>query len=248
MSLDIGSFYPESKFGGFTRCDGTVAFYARIQALLKEDFHVLDVGCGRGQQLEEPCSYRKELRIIKGTVSKVTGIDVDVNAAENPTVDEFQQMTIGEPWPAESGSFDLVFSDHVLEHVDDPDLFFSESARVLKPGGYLCLRTPNSWSYVALISRLIPNRFHASVVEAVQEGRKEEDVFPTLYRCNSRRRIGRQLRKHEFEGVVLGHHPEPGYLAFSKFAYALGVLWQKCSPSGLAPSLLAFARLKDAPH
>ncbi len=46
-------FYPESRFGGFSDLDGTVAFYGRIQALLAAGMTVLDVGCGRGAGLME---------------------------------------------------------------------------------------------------------------------------------------------------------------------------------------------------
>ena len=41
--------YPERKFGGFTCFDGTVAYYSRIQGLLKPGDVVLDLGCGRGR-------------------------------------------------------------------------------------------------------------------------------------------------------------------------------------------------------
>ena len=88
-------------------------------------------------------------------------------------------------WPIEDSSVDLIVCDFVMEHVEAPDQFLSEARRVLKNGGYICLRTPNRWGYVGLAASLNPNRFHAKVTSAVQDGRKEEDVFPTLYHCNS---------------------------------------------------------------
>ena len=47
-------FYPETTFGGFTRVDGTMAFYLRVRSLLCPDSVVLDVGCGRGEYGEDP--------------------------------------------------------------------------------------------------------------------------------------------------------------------------------------------------
>ena len=40
-------------------------------------------------------------------------------------------------------SFDLVFSFHALEHIPDPDLCLAEMNRVLRPGGYYLVGTPN---------------------------------------------------------------------------------------------------------
>ncbi len=47
-------FYPESRYGGFTDIDGTVAFFARVNALLRPSFTVLDFGCGRGSHIDDP--------------------------------------------------------------------------------------------------------------------------------------------------------------------------------------------------
>src|SRR5438093_943558 len=41
-------YYPESRFGGFTGVDGTLAFYIRVNSLIDSSSVVLDVGCGRG--------------------------------------------------------------------------------------------------------------------------------------------------------------------------------------------------------
>ena len=40
----IQRFYPESRFGGFTDIDGTVAFYSRVNALVKPLYVVVDFG------------------------------------------------------------------------------------------------------------------------------------------------------------------------------------------------------------
>jgi SAM-dependent methyltransferase len=43
--------------------------------------------------------------------------------------------------PAPNGSFDIVLSTQVLEHVSQPAHYVAECFRVLKPGGYLVLTT-----------------------------------------------------------------------------------------------------------
>jgi SAM-dependent methyltransferase len=43
----------------------------------------------------------------------------------------------------EDASFDLVYSFHALEHIEDPRRALLEMARVLKTGGTFCIGTPN---------------------------------------------------------------------------------------------------------
>lgn len=235
-------FYPESRFGGFTDIDGTVAFFNRVNALVESSYVVLDIGCGRGACAEDQIPIRKNLRILKGKVAKVIGVDVDQNAKDNPFIDEFHLLH-GNIWPIESSSIDLVVCDNVLEHILDPDNLFSEVHRVLRNGGYLCLRTPNRWNYFALAATLIPNRWHATVTSIVQERRKAEDVFPTTYKCNSIRKLKSIMRKNCFEYVVYGYEAEPSYLSFSRVAYYLGVLHQRFAPGFMKPAIFAFGKI-----
>ena len=240
-------FYPEARFGGFTDIDGTIAFFNRVSALLDPSFVVLDVGCGRGEYNEDPIPIRKDLRILKGKVVKVIGIDVDQNARNNPFLDEFHLIQ-NDSWSIESNSVDLIVCDHVLEHIANPDRIFLEMRRVLKNDGYLCIRTPNRWGYVALIASLIPNKYHAKVTSVVQDGRKEEDVFPTLYKCNSVRKIKNMMTKNGFQCAVYSHASEPCYLSFSKIAYYLGVLYQRFCPRFMKPAIFAFGKINKDLH
>lgn len=233
--------YPESRFGGFTDIDGTIIFYSRVHSLLKATSVVLDYGCGRGRYAEDPVSVRKDLRIFKGKCGKVIGVDVDNAAADNPYLDEFHLMTSGSI-PLEKASVDLCICDSVLEHVVDIDHFFSELARVIRSSGHLCVRTANRLSYIGLMARLIPNRFHHAIIRRSGGSRSEEDVFPTVYRCNTRRTIRRALTRWGFtSNVVYGYEAEPSYLSFSRLAYFLGVLHQKSAPSAIRPTIFAFA-------
>jgi len=238
-------FYPESKFGGFSNIDGTLAFYLRVNALLVPSSIVLDFGCGRGGYQEDPILIRRDLRILKGKASKVIGLDINPAAGDNPYIDEFIPLE-SDQWPVEDRSADLVVCDNVLEHLKDPGYFFIEAQRVLRSGGHVCIRTPNSWNYIAIISRLIPNKYHSKVTAAVQDNRKEQDVFPTYYRCNTVLKVRAMLNEHGFHNsVVYGYEAEPSYLSFSKVAYYFGVLHQKIAPNFLKATVIAFGK-KDA--
>lgn len=238
-------FYPESKYGGFTDVDSTVNFYFRVNSQLSNFSTVLDIGCGRGQYVDDPVDIRRNLQILKGKCKKVIGIDVDENAKDNPCIDEFRLIDIKDAWPIEDETIDLCISDWSLEHIENPDLFFSESWRVLKPKGVLCIRTANLLHYRSLFARLIPEKFHEKVLKSAQRGtwRKQQDIFPTVYRCNTIGKIKRMFSNYKFSDIVVyGYQSEPAYLSFSPFTYALGKLYQRFAPKILAVSLFAFAK------
>jgi len=234
-------FYPESKFGGFSSVDGTVAFYSRVNALLCPGFVLLDYGCGRGALANDPLPYRRSLRNFKGRAARVIGLDLSPLAANNPFIDEFHLLETTR-WPLDDHSVDLCTCDSVLEHVEFPDVFFAEARRTLKPGGFLCMRTSNLWGYPALISRLLPNRSHLGVLKRVKPNVIEQDIFPTFYRCNTLPALRRSLGKNGFEHAVFGYATEPSYLSFSAITYWLGTLYQKLAPSFFQPVIFGFGR------
>lgn len=235
-------FHPEAEFGGFTDIDSTVIFYARAQQLLSPDTTAIDVGCGRGTQGDDPVRFRRELRILRGKCRHVIGIDVDPTGAGNPFVDDFRLIEPSGRWPLEDSSADFAVADFVLEHVTDPDLFFGQAARVLRPGGVLAIRTINAWSYVGLVSRFVPDGLHTNLLRGVQPDRQARDVFPTPYRCNSVPRLRRALALYGFEAAVYCLEAEPAYLRFSPALYALGLAHRRLAPSWLRVGLIAWAR------
>lgn len=60
-----------------------------------------------------------------------------------PMSSDIQRVDI-QHMPFADDSFDLLLANHVLEHVDAPDLALAEIHRVLKPGGHAILQTPYS--------------------------------------------------------------------------------------------------------
>ena len=236
----LNVFYPESMFGGFSRFDGTIAFYSRVNELVNSDSVVLDVGCGRGVWLNDPVRIRRQLRDFRGRCARVFGADVDPAAADNPSIDEFRLLT-GTTWPFENDSIDVCICDVTIEHVDDTDTFLREAARVIKPGGHMAIRTPNVFSYFGLASRLLPHRFHVRLAPRGSIA-TEKDVFPTFYRCNTKWKLSRALKTAGFDAYVYNYEQEPRYLSFWMPAYAMGVLHQRIAPRPLKIGLMAFAQ------
>jgi SAM-dependent methyltransferase len=118
----------------------------------------------------------------------VTAIDLDQEALER-----YGRTFAGnksalnanlEQLPLESGTFDVVIAELVLEHLQNPKAVFKEIARILAPGGRFIFVTPNRWGIYALLSSIIPFTLRRMVAEQVYN-RKLDDMFPTLYRVNT---------------------------------------------------------------
>jgi SAM-dependent methyltransferase len=235
-------YYPESRFGDFSDIDQLVVFYTRVRALLKPTDTVLEIGCGRGKHAAERSETRRRLKVLNDACARVIGVDVDPGAAENPFVDEFHLIESGRGWPLPDASIDLAVGDYVLEHVDDPAAFFAECHRVLRPGGYLCLRTTNAASYFGVVARLVPNRLHAPIVQRVYlNPRPERDVFPIRYRCNTVGKVRSMLERQGFDHCVYGYQSDPAHFGFSRVLYALGVLHQRFAPKNIRTAIFVFA-------
>jgi SAM-dependent methyltransferase len=238
-------FYPETDVGGFSRVDGTIEFYTRVNALLESEATVLDFGAGRGVGLQDdPVAYRRRLQTLKDKCSRTIGVDVDDAVNENPGLDEAHVVMPGDRIPVESSSVDLILSDHTFEHIDDPQATARELGRVLKPGGWICARTPNRWGYIGLGTNLVPNRLHVSILRRLQKQRKAVDVFPTVYRLNTRRSLRRYFPPERYEHFVYGHFSEPAYFGESRILWALMLLTFRLTPEVFAPTWMIFLRKK----
>lgn len=96
---------------------------------------VLDVGCGG-------CESLGYLRSIG---CQVQGVEADENVRAIAEREGFD-VHIGtfDPGLYAADSFDYVTMDQVIEHVSEPIATLCGIARILKPGGYAILSTPNA--------------------------------------------------------------------------------------------------------
>ena len=84
----VRRFHPEVGAGGFTAIDGTVTFYERVNALLKTNDTLVDLGAGRGKIADDPVQFRRELQSVGKRVEKSIALDVDDAVLTNPLYDE----------------------------------------------------------------------------------------------------------------------------------------------------------------
>lgn len=132
----------------------TSGFQRRLD-LIKDRVHlkgkkILDMGCGEGvwafkfAEETNPSNVfgsdfdKEQIEAIKGmTEEQRAGIPAD-NFITSP----------GEALAFEDNTFDIVFHNEVLEHVQDDKKTIEECLRVLKPGGLMIFFTPNTlWPF-----------------------------------------------------------------------------------------------------
>jgi SAM-dependent methyltransferase len=196
--------------------DDHAVFDAVVRRHLRPDAVILDAGAGRGVR------NRYEYADVGAWV---VGADLDPSVKENPNLDEAVVADLSH-LPFEPGTFDLVFSKYVLEHLERPLATFRELRRVLKGGGHLVFHTPNRFHYVALGATLTPTRFHAWFNH--KRGRAEADTFPTRYRANDRRALRDLATRSSFRIVELELiEPSPDYLFFSPWVFRAGIAYER---------------------
>lgn len=227
--------------GGFSAGDGTVEFFSRVNALVSATHRVLDLGGGRGGWIQtDPSSFRRALRDLKSKCTDFVVADIDDAVLSNPTSHRNVLLKVGEPLPFDDGTFDLIVSDYVLEHVEDPQSFAREVDRILKPGGYFCARTPHKYQYVSLAASLIPNSLHRRVLKCVQPSREEVDVFPTAYRLNTLRQVRKAFQG--FEDYTYLFPQMPSYYFNSKSVFRLLAAAQALMPPAMRSNVHVFVR------
>ncbi len=136
---------------------------------------VLDAGCGRTTRL----------RFYRDRIERLVGVDADEPAGrENPNVDEFVHANLDERLPFDDASFDLVYANFVVEHLDDPAAAFGDWRRLLRPDGRVVIVTSNRASPAMALGARLPTRVRLGIKRR-GAGAAEQDVYPTRYHANT---------------------------------------------------------------
>ncbi len=152
---------------------------------------VLNVGSG-------PFFEREKLET---TGIEFTLCDVDERAIavarelHGAAIAHFDVTGIDQPLPYADGTFDLVISMDVIEHLPDPEPWLRQNIRVLKPGGHLFLTTPNYGS-PSLV--MLENTALEAIARA--QGFSRKKLHPTKFNRTSLEAL---LRQEKLERVLI---------------------------------------------
>lgn len=214
--MSLVSAIDRKFYHGFQRNWDDELFRQRILDAIPKDAVILDLGAGGG--IVRAMNFR-------GVARRVCGVDLDPRVVDNPFLDE-GRIGDAEEIPYPDASFDLVFADNVMEHLEKPKEVLAEAFRLLKPGGRLLFKTPNRTHYMPLIARVTPHRFHQWINK--KRGRGEMDTFPTRYRANSVRQIRSLASETGFnvEQIELVEG-RPEYLRMTALTYLAGLAYER---------------------
>ncbi|RKQ93427.1 glycosyl transferase family 2 [Solirubrobacter pauli] len=141
----------------------------------RPDGRLLDVGCGHGLLLDEARKRGYEtvgLELSRSNARharEALGLDV----REVP-LEAFEHATNGDA----PGAFDAIVLADVIEHLDDPVAAIDQCAALLRPGGVLCVVTPDPasltakvagkrwWGYLPAHTVLLPRRTLRELISA----------------------------------------------------------------------------------
>ena len=102
---------------------------------------VLEIGTGTGGMLHE--------LIARGHRARGVEVNPDLIAESRRWFGDLPIDRVSTAdLPFASGSFDVVLTFDVFEHIRDSDAHLLEVHRVLRPGGLYLIQTPNKWSNV----------------------------------------------------------------------------------------------------
>lgn len=132
-----------------------VAIYEMVAKALEErdiaGDTLVDVGCGAGQLWP----------FLRGRFARYIGVDV-VRYEHFPTDAAFTQVDLDTgkvPLPDERT--DVVVAVETIEHLENPRAFMREMVRLVRPGGWVVVTTPNQLSLLSLLTLFMKQRFNA---------------------------------------------------------------------------------------
>jgi 2-polyprenyl-3-methyl-5-hydroxy-6-metoxy-1,4-benzoquinol methylase len=111
---------------------------------------LVDVGCGRGglwtlvKNKFDRCIATDAIR-YGGLASDVEFVAADFNKA---------------PIAIADGIGDAVVAVETVEHLENPRALMRELVRIVRPGGWIFMTTPNQLSFVSLLNLIFRKRFH----------------------------------------------------------------------------------------
>lgn len=110
-----------------------------VSILAKRYFDVISK-YAKGRLLDLGCGNVPLYEFYKSRTSEAICVDWENTYHKNDFID--YQFNLNEPFPENIGKFDTILTTDVIEHIENPDVFFDEISKSLEIGGKLILSTP----------------------------------------------------------------------------------------------------------
>ena len=198
---------------------------------------ILDIGCGRGDLLDEARSMGIECAMGLDFAASM------VEFARQHFAIDVSHMTAEEFADSDPEPFDIVFLNAVIEHVYDPGALLASVARLTRPGGVLMIDTPREPNLVTMVGNATQRLTRSSAVFNLSPTWPPFHVFGF-----NPKSLHRLLALHGFELGDLRCHtgnpvvpPTPGVRGHA-MAWAGTQVTRLGNVSGLATNMDGWAR------
>lgn len=125
--------------------------YVRLDS---QRLRIIDFGCAFG--------YHLQVLKMLNPYHELFGVDIAKEAVDKTAEiigrNHVFHQSCGDPLPLEYGSIDVIYSFDMIEHVEDSKEirnFFKECSKLIKPSGYVFVRTPNCNLRMKIVYRLL---------------------------------------------------------------------------------------------
>ena len=166
-----------------------------------------DVGCGRGDLWQA----------LRGPFASCIGVDAVSYEGLPPDVKFHAADLDATVLPLPDAAVDAAAAVEVIEHLENPHAFVRELARIVRPGGWVVVTTPNQLSALSLLTLVVKGQFSAfqeTSYPAHRTALLEIDLRRIMTECGLRdlavtyTRLGRlPLSAWHYPGAVAGLAP-----------------------------------------
>ncbi len=209
------------------------------------DSNVLIAGCGAGHEA--------------GLIQRLLDANVEAVDVEDEFRDEFRnwpklnyQIASVCQLPFQDNSFDAIFYHHVIEHVDNPTASLVDLARVLRPGGWIFIGTPNRLRIVSSVGAHKQTQWDPTWRNKLQDNINDWTArFKGQFRNECGAHAG--FSQRELTGMLKKdfgqqHWVTQQYLQYKylnhKFAPVVSLIASRLFRQFTAPSIYVFAQLE----
>jgi 2-polyprenyl-3-methyl-5-hydroxy-6-metoxy-1,4-benzoquinol methylase len=135
--------------------------------------NILDAGCGSRWRLSLPCQYI------------LTGVDIDENALTRRKIEQkdFNNVICADLKTVffEQNSFDIIYCENVLQHIDCAEKVLISFDKWLKSKGTIIIIFPCRNSAYTFVTRITPIHVHKLYKKYLQTTNKPRTIGPISY-------------------------------------------------------------------